>query len=336
MSVRARLDSLLSRRIAVLDGAMGTMIQRLRLDESAFRGERFTTHPLDLRGDNDVLVLTQPGAIRSIHDAYLEAGADVIETNTFNSNTISQSDYGLSDRVYELNAEGARLAREAADAWTARTPERARFVAGSIGPTDRMLSTTRGVDRRTAGGVTFDEMKAAYVDQIRGLVDGGVDLLLIETIVDASGAKAVIAARDDVLAASGRDVPLMLSVTLTERGRTFTGQTLDEFCATVEDARPWSIGINCAFGARGLRPHLAELSRIADAWISVCPNAGLPNALGEYDQGPDEMAVLLGDFVASGFADIVGGCCGTTPEHVARAVRAIDGVTPRRHRHTRS
>jgi 5-methyltetrahydrofolate--homocysteine methyltransferase len=328
-----QLDKLLSERILVLDGAMGTMIQRHRLDEAAFRGPRFAAHGHDLQGNNDVLILTQPDVIRGIHDEYLNAGADIIETNTFNSNTASQADYGLEAFVYELNFEGATLARAAADACTARTPDRPRFVAGSIGPTSRTLSISPDVNNPAFRAISFDGLKDAYAEQIRGLIEGGVDLLLVETIFDTLNAKAAFMAIDDVQSRLGKELPLMVSVTVTDRsGRTLSGQTIDAFYISIEHARPWSVGVNCALGARDMRPYLAELARQAQCWVSAYPNAGLPNAFGQYDELPDETAALLRDFAESGFANILGGCCGTTPDHIRAIAAAVKGVPPRARR----
>jgi 5-methyltetrahydrofolate--homocysteine methyltransferase len=327
---RQQLDDLLARRILLLDGAMGTMIQRYRLDERDFRGERFTDHPRDLKGNSDVLVLTRPDVIGAIHREYLDAGADIIETNTFNGNAVSQADYGLESLVYEINATGARLAREAADEFTRASPDRPRFVAGSIGPANRTLSISPDVNNPAFRAVTFDQVKAAYADQVRGLIEGGVDLLLLETIFDTLNAKAAIVAVQEVQEALGASVPLMISVTITDRsGRTLSGQTLDAFSISIEHARPWSVGINCALGARDMRPYLAELSRTVSCWVSAYPNAGLPNAFGEYDELPPETAALLRDFAESGFVNILGGCCGTTPDHIRAVAAAIKGVGSR-------
>ncbi len=331
MSIRQQLDALLAKRILILDGAMGTMIQRHTLDEAAFRGERFKSHTHDVKGNNDLLVLTQPDVIAGIHRQYLEAGADIIETNTFNSNEVSQSDYGLEPLCYELNVEASKLARAAADEYTKKTPSRPRFVAGSIGPTSRTLSISPDVNQPAFRATTFDQLKDAYADQIRGLIDGGVDVLLLETIFDTLNAKAGIVAIQEVQEEKGVDIPLMISVTITDRsGRTLSGQTLDAFYISIEHAKPWSVGINCALGAKDMRPYLAELSRQAECWVSSYPNAGLPNAFGQYDELPDETGELLRDFAKSGFANILGGCCGTTPDHIAAIVKAVDGVAPRK------
>jgi len=324
------LDDLLTRRIAILDGAMGTMIQRHALSEEDFRSERLAGHVHDLRGNNDVLVLTQPAIVGTIHRQYLEAGADIIETNTFNANAVSQADYGLEGLVYEINLEAARLARRVADEVTAADTSRPRFVAGSIGPTNRTLSISPDVNDPARRAITFDEMKAAYIDQVRGLIDGGVHLLLLETVIDALNAKAAFAAIDELREATGASLPLMISATITDRsGRTLSGQTLDAFYISMLHARPWSIGINCALGAADMRPYLADLARIATCWVSAHPNAGLPNAFGAYDEQPDQTAALLHDFARSGFANILGGCCGTTPEHIAAVARAIQDARPR-------
>src|SRR5688572_27066240 len=326
-----KLDRLLRERILVLDGAMGTMIQRHKLTESDFRGDRWASHTRDLRGNNDILVITRPDVIGQIHRQYLEAGADIIETNTFSSNVVSQRDYGLESAVYELNLAGARIAREAADEYTAKNPDKPRFVAGSIGPTNTTLSISPDVNSPSFRALTFDQLKDGYLDQIRGLIDGGVDMLLVETIIDTLSAKACIVAIEEVQAEKGVRLPLMISVTVTDRsGRTLSGQEIDAFYVSIEHARPWCVGINCALGAADMRPYLEELSRQAECWTHAYPNAGLPNAFGEYDEKPEETARLLQDFAASGFANILGGCCGTTPEHIGAIAKAIAGVAPRR------
>jgi 5-methyltetrahydrofolate--homocysteine methyltransferase len=328
--VTRQLDDLLAQRILVLDGAMGTMVQRHHLSEAAFRGERFANHARDLRGDNDVLVLTRPDVIAQIHEHYLEAGSDIIETNTFNSTAISQGDYGLEAVAYELNLAGARLARAAADAWTARTPGRPRFVAGSIGPMNKTLSISPDVNNPSFRAATFDDVCAAFKDQVRGLIDGGVDLLLLETIFDTLNAKAGIVAIEEVFEEKGVRLPLMISVTVTDRsGRTLSGQTVDAFWVSIAHARPFSVGINCALGARDMRPYLAELARIADCYVSCYPNAGLPNAFGEYDERPQDTGAYLKEFAESGFVNIVGGCCGTTPDHIAQIAASVAALPPR-------
>jgi 5-methyltetrahydrofolate--homocysteine methyltransferase len=339
--LRAQLEKAAERRILLLDGAMGTMIQRLQLSDADLRGERFRDHPQEVAGNLDLLCFSRPADLQAIHEAYLEAGADIVETNTFSSNAVSQADYGLESVVAEMNRTAAQIARRAADAWTARTPERPRFVAGAIGPTNRTLSLSPRVEDPAFRNLTFDALHAAYLEQVRGLLDGGVDLLMVETIFDTLNAKAAIAAIAEVLRERGRDVPLMLSVTITDRsGRTLSGQTIDAFWASVEHARPFSVGINCALGAREMRPFLAELARIAPVYVSAYPNAGLPNAFGAYDEDPETTSALLREFAASGLVNVLGGCCGTTPDHIRAVARAVEGVAPRRvprdlPRHTR-
>lgn len=289
-----RLNALVADRILILDGAMGTMIQRHQLTEADYRGSRFAGHTHDVKGNNDLLVLTQPQIIAGVHRQYLDAGADIIETNTFNANAISQADYAMAPLVYELNCEGARLARAVADEVTVAHPSKPRLVAGSLGPTNRTLSISPDVNNPAFRNVTFDEMKAAYMDQVRGLIDGGVDLLIVETIIDALNTKAALVAIEEVQDEKGVRLPLMISFTITDKsGRTLSGQTVDAFWTSVAHARPWSIGINCALGARDMRPYLAELSRIATCWVSAYPNAGLPNAFGQYDEQPAETGELL-------------------------------------------
>jgi 5-methyltetrahydrofolate--homocysteine methyltransferase len=327
---QAQLDRLLVERILILDGAMGTMVQRRKLDEAAFRGSRFADHSRDLKGNNDILVLTRPDVVSRIHHEYLEAGADIIETNTFNANAVSQADYALEPVCYEINLAAARLARQAADEFTARTPGQPRFVAGSVGPANRTLSISPDVNNPAFRAITFDQLKSAYADQVRGLIDGGADLLLLETIFDTLNVKAGIVAVQEVEEEKGIHLPLMISVTITDRsGRTLSGQTLDAFYVSITHARPWSVGLNCALGAREMRPYLAELARLAECWVSVYPNAGLPNAFGEYDEHAAETGALLREFAESGFVNILGGCCGTTPEHIAAVAGAVKGLRPR-------
>ncbi|MDP7479710.1 MAG: homocysteine S-methyltransferase family protein, partial [Vicinamibacterales bacterium] len=330
-ATRRHIGTLLGERILVMDGAMGTMIQRHTLDDAAFRGERFAGHPQEVNGNNDLLVLTRPDVISGIHYTYLEAGSDIIETNTFSGTAIAQSDYGLESIAYELNVEAARLARTAAADWSKRTPDRPRFVAGAMGPTNRTLSISPDVNDATFRASTFDAMRDAYAEQARGLVDGGCDLLLVETVFDTLNAKAALVAIQDLFDERGIELPLMISVTITDRsGRTLSGQTIDAFYVSVAHARPLSVGINCALGARDMRPYLAELAGVADCYVSCYPNAGLPNAFGEYDELPDETATLLREFSTSGFVNILGGCCGTTPGHIRAIAAAVDGVAPRK------
>lgn len=328
--VRSQLTQALAGRILLVDGAMGTMIQRRGLSEADFRGNRFREHDRDLKGDNDLLVLTRPDVIENIHHEYLEAGSDIIETNTFNGTSVSQADYGLEAIVYELNVEAARLAKRASTVWTNRTPDRPRFVAGAIGPTNRTLSISPDVNDPAARPITFDALRDAYAEQARGLLDGGVDLLLVETIFDTLNAKAAIVALREEFEQRGYDVPVMLSVTVTDRsGRTLSGQTIDAFYVSTRHALPFSVGINCALGAREMRPYLAELSNQASTFVSCYPNAGLPNEFGGYDELPDETGQLLREFAESGLVNIVGGCCGTTPDHIRAIAQAVSGLPPR-------
>ena len=283
MTTTETLDRVLKQRLLILDGAMGTMIQRYKLEEADFRGDRFADHPHDLKGNSDVLALTRPDVIGAIHREYLAAGADIIETNTFNAQAISQSDYALEPWCYEMNVAATKLARAAADEYTAKTPDRPRFVAGSIGPANRTLSISPDVNNPASRSITFDQLKDAYAEQVRGLIDGGAHLLLVETIFDTLNAKAALVAIDEVRVATGVDLPVLISVTITDRsGRTLSGQTLEAFYLSVHHARPWGIGLNCALGAAEMRPHVEELARLADCWVSCYPNAGLPNAFGQY------------------------------------------------------
>lgn len=326
-----RILSLLEERILMLDGAMGTEIQKLMLTEDDFRGMRFADHPVNLKGNNDLLVLTKPEAIASIHNAYLEAGADIIETNTFNSTTISQSDYHTEACTYELNVEAAKLAKSCVDAYNLRTPDQPRFVAGSIGPTNKTLSMSPDVENPGFRAVSFDEVKDAYVMQVKGLIEGGVDLLLIETIFDTHNARAAIMACEQVFEEIGYTLPIMLSGTLTDKsGRTLSGQTLEAFNASLQNNNIISIGLNCAFGAKDLIPYIKQLSKHSKYYISVHPNAGLPNQLGHYDELPEETASLLEELFEAKVLNIVGGCCGTTPAHI----RAIKQMTKNYQPHT--
>jgi len=328
--IRSTLDALLARRVLVLDGAMGTMVQRHSLTDADYRGTRFADHGHDLKGDTDVLVLTQPDIVAGIHDAYLAAGADLIETNTFGATAVAQGDYGLEAHVYEMNVEGARIAKRVAAAWTAKTPDKPRFVAGAMGPTNKVLSISPDVNDPALRSITFEALRDAFKEQARGLVDGGADVILLETIVDTLNAKAALVAIRELFDETGVEIPVLVSVTITDRsGRTLSGQTIDAFWVSVQHAKPFAIGINCALGAKDMRPYIAELSAIADCWVSAYPNAGLPNAFGAYDEQPEETAALVRDFAASGFVNILGGCCGTTPDHIAAIARAVADVTPR-------
>ncbi|KQS65796.1 methionine synthase [Modestobacter sp. Leaf380] len=323
-----RLTALMRERILVLDGAMGTAIQRDRPDEAGYRGERFADWASDVQGNNDLLSLTAPAIIRGIHDEYLAAGADLIETNTFNATSISLSDYGMSDLAYELNVASARLAREAADA--ASTEDRPRFVVGAIGPTSRTASISPDVNDPGARNVTYDELVTAYLEQADGLVDGGADVLLIETVFDTLNAKAAVFALETLFEQRGRRWPVAVSGTITDAsGRTLSGQVTEAFWNSVRHVRPLLIGLNCALGAAEMRPYIAELSRVADTFVSCYPNAGLPNAFGEYDEAPDETAAVLREFADSGFVNVVGGCCGTTPAHIGAIAGVVEGRAPR-------
>ena len=332
MNPTTRIEELkdrLHQRIVVLDGAMGTMIQKRNLSEADFRGERFAAHPCDLKGNNDLLVLTQPELIGSIHREYLEAGADMIETNTFNSTAISMADYQMEHLAYELNVAGAAVARKAADAVMNQDPSRPRFVAGVMGPTNRTASMSPDVNNPAFRAVTFEQLRQAYVEQVRGLVEGGSDLLLVETIFDTLNAKAAFFAIDQYRQEQGLSIPVMASVTITDQsGRTLSGQTIEAFWHSIADADPFSVGINCALGAKQMRPYIEELSKLTPAYISCHPNAGLPNAFGGFDETPELMAADLREFAGNGWLNIVGGCCGSTPEHVAAIAEAVRDLPP--------
>ena len=321
----------LEKRILIIDGAMGTMIQRHKLGEADYRGERFKDWHSDVKGNNDLLSLTQPDIVTGIHKEYLEAGADIIETNTFSSTSIAQADYDMQSLAYELNVASAKCARIAADEYTAKDPSKPRYVAGAIGPLNKTLSLSPDVNNPGYRAVTFDEVATAYTEQIKGLVDGGVDILLIETIFDTLNAKAAIYAakkffRDNHLA----ELPIMISGTITDAsGRTLSGQTLEAFYNSVRHANPLSVGLNCALGASEMRPHIEELSQIAECFTSAYPNAGLPNAFGEYDEQPSQTAHIIEEWAKEGFVNIVGGCCGTTPDHIKHIAEQVKKFTPR-------
>ena len=326
----SELSSLLQQRLLVLDGAMGTMIQRHGLQEADYRGARFADHPHDLKGNNDLLVLTRPDIIGGIHREYLEAGADILETCTFNSTAVSQADYNLSELVYELNFEGAKLARQLCDEFTAQNPAKPRFVAGVLGPTSRTCSLSPDVNNPGYRNVTFDELVENYTEATQGLIEGGADLILIETIFDTLNAKAAIFAVQGVFEELGVELPIMISGTITDAsGRTLSGQTTEAFWNSVAHAKPISVGLNCALGASELRPYLEELSNKASTYVSAHPNAGLPNEFGEYDELPAETAKVIEEFAQSGFLNIVGGCCGTTPGHIQAIANAVAGYAPR-------
>ncbi|TLY25750.1 MAG: methionine synthase, partial [Nitrospirae bacterium] len=325
------LENLLQRRIVILDGAMGTMIQSYQLDESGYRGRQFASHPHDLKGCNDLLCLTQPEIVETIHRQYLEAGADIIETNTFNSTSISMADYHLEHLVYDLNLAGAKVARKAVETVMAKRPDRPLFVAGAIGPTNRTASMSPDVNNPAFRSVTFDQLVTTYTEQMRGLMDGGVDILLLETVFDTLNAKAALFAIDQFFEKHGKRVPVMVSVTITDRsGRTLSGQTVEAFWNSMSHMPLLSVGINCALGAKQMRPYIDELSQIAPVPISCYPNAGLPNAFGGFDETPDIMATDLREFAANGWLNIVGGCCGTTPAHISAIADAVHGLPPRR------
>ncbi|MEO6404685.1 MAG: homocysteine S-methyltransferase family protein [Ferruginibacter sp.] len=320
----------LQKRILIIDGAMGTMIQRYKLSEEDYRGDRFKDWHTDVKGNNDLLSITQPQIIEAIHEQYLEAGADIIETNTFSSTSIAQADYDMQSLAYELNVASAKAARNAADKFTAANPSKPRFVAGAIGPLNKTLSLSPDVNNPGFRAVTFDEVAAAYSEQIKGLIDGGVDILLIETIFDTLNAKAAIYAIAKYKREHNIEVEVMISGTITDAsGRTLSGQTLEAFYVSVMHANPLSIGLNCALGAAEMRPHIEELSSIASCYTSAYPNAGLPNAFGEYDEQPHETAHIIEEWAKEGFVNIVGGCCGTTPDHIKHIADEVAKYQPR-------
>jgi len=327
----AALPALLQQRIAIIDGAMGTMIQRYKLSEADFRGARFAGHGKDLKGNNDLLQLTRPDVISEIHRQYLAAGADMVETNTFGATSIAQEDYGLGHIAHELNLVAARLAREACDAFS--TPEHPRYVAGALGPTPRTASISPDVNDPGARNVSFDELRAAYFEQASGLLEGGCDLFLVETIFDTLNAKAAIFALDELMAQTGERLPVIISGTVTDAsGRILSGQTVPAFWHSVRHARPLAVGLNCALGAAVMRPYIEELAKVAgDTFISCYPNAGLPNPMSDtgFDETPEVTGRMLAEFAQAGFVNIVGGCCGTTPEHIAEIARRVASYRPR-------
>jgi 5-methyltetrahydrofolate--homocysteine methyltransferase len=328
------IEDCLKERILIIDGAMGTMIQRYKLEEADYRGERFKNWASDVKGNNDLLSITQPQIIKEIHKQYLEAGADIIETNTFNSQKISLADYNMQEFVYELNVAAAKCAREAIQEFSVNGQRSTvnRFVAGAIGPMSKTLSLSPDVNNPGFRSVTFDEVADAYYEQVKGLVDGGVDLLLIETIFDTLNAKAAIyAIKKYFRDTKQKSLPIMISGTITDAsGRTLSGQTLEAFYTSVMHAKPLSIGLNCALGAEQMRAYIEELSQIASCYVSAYPNAGLPNAMGEYDEQPNETAHFLEDWAKEGFVNIVGGCCGTTPEHIKHIAENVKNIKPRK------
>jgi 5-methyltetrahydrofolate--homocysteine methyltransferase len=326
------LPALLRQRIVLLDGAMGTMLQQRKLDEAAFRGSRFADHPVPLKGNNELLNLTQPQVVLEIHEAYLAAGSDIVETNTFGATGIAQADYGLAHLAREMNMQAAALARQACDRFS--TPGHPRFVAGAIGPTPRTASISPDVNDPGARNTSFEELRAAYLEQVEGLVEGGADVLLVETIFDTLNAKAAAFAIEEFFEASGERLPVMLSCTVTDAsGRVLSGQTVAGFWHSVRHVRPLSIGLNCAMGAALMRPYLQELASVAgDTFVSCYPNAGLPNPMSEtgFDETPEVTSRLLGEFARAGLLNIVGGCCGTTPEHIAAICHRVESCSPRR------
>jgi 5-methyltetrahydrofolate--homocysteine methyltransferase len=326
----AALEKAASERILIIDGAMGTMIQRHKPTEETYRGKRFADWHRDVKNNNELLSLTQPAIIQDIHDQYFAAGADIVETNTFGATTIAQGDYGMEALAYEMNVESARLARKAADAWTKKTPEKPRFVAGAVGPTNRTASISPRVSDPGYRNVNFDELRAAYKDQVKGLIEGGADIILIETIFDTLNAKAAGYATLEAFDEAGVELPIMISGTITDRsGRTLSGQTAEAFWYSMRHLKPFSIGLNCALGAELMRPYVADLAHVADVRISAYPNAGLPNAMGEYDETGHEMACKIEPWAADGLVNIVGGCCGSTPDHIQHIAEHVAKFKPR-------
>ena len=328
--MNSSLEQLIEQRIVIIDGAMGSLIQSSRLEERDFRGERLAAHPQDLKGNNDLLCLTRPDIVEEIHWRYYQAGADIVETNTFSSTSIAQADYGLSHLARELNLAAVACAKGAARAAEAKTPGRRCFVAGAMGPLNRTLSMSPDVNRPDYRAVTWEQVNEAYREQALALLEGGVDTLLVETIFDTLNAKAALFAIEEAFEQLGRRVPVMVSVTITDAsGRTLSGQTLSAFYDSIRHAKPFCVGINCALGGKEMRPYMQELARIAECPVSCYPNAGLPNAFGGYDETPDDMARILVDFAKNGWLNVVGGCCGSTPEHIAAIAHAVKGVPPR-------
>jgi 5-methyltetrahydrofolate--homocysteine methyltransferase len=330
MKTPQELRAILKSRILVLDGAMGTMIQRYKLGETEYRGERFKDFEHSLKGNNDLLTFTQPEIISAIHEAYLEAGADILETNTFNSNSVSMADYHMEDLVHELNVEAAKLARAAADKYTKLNPDKPRFVAGSMGPTSKTASLSPDVNNPGYRAVNFDDLVELYTEQAIGLIEGGVDFLMLETVFDTLNCKAGLYALMQLQEDTGIEIPIMVSGTITDAsGRTLSGQTTEAFWNSISHANLFSVGLNCALGADQLRPYIEELNNIAWTNVSAHPNAGLPNEFGEYDQSAKEMATIIEDFLQNGFVNIIGGCCGTTPEHIKAIADVAAKYAPR-------
>ncbi len=326
----ATITEEIKRRILVLDGAMGTMLQRYKFTEEDYRGERFKDYPHSLKGNNDLLSLTQPHAIAEVHAKYFEAGADIVETNTFSGTTIGMADYHMEELVYELNFESARIAKDVAEKFTKANPNHPRFVAGSIGPTNKTASLSPDVNRPEYRAITFDELRIAYKQQIEALIDGGVDVLLVETIFDTLNAKACLFAIEEVKEERNIDIPVMVSGTITDAsGRTLSGQTVEAFLASISHVPLLSVGFNCALGAEQLKPYLQRLSNATEFYTSAYPNAGLPNAFGEYDQSAKEMQILVEDYLKDGLINVIGGCCGTTPDHIKAIVEVAKNYKPR-------
>ena len=326
-----KIEDILKERILVLDGAMGTMIQRHKLEEEDFRGSRFKNHSHPLKGNNDLLSITRPDIIKDIHRQYLETGADILETNTFSSTSVAQADYHLESIVYELNFQSAKIAREVADEFTRKDPAKPRFVAGSMGPTTKLASMSPDVNNPGYRAITFDQLAVAFKEQARGLVDGGVDMLLLETVTDTLNVKAALFAIEELFEETGKTVPVMISGTITDAsGRILSGQTTEAFLISVSHVPLLSIGLNCALGASALRPYLQVLNEKAPFFVSAHPNAGLPNEFGKYDQTPEEMASQIEEYLKEGLVNIVGGCCGSTPEHIHMIAEAARKYSPRK------
>lgn len=330
MTVKDQLREILNRRIMIIDGAMGTMIQQHKLSEEDYRGSRFKDYGQSVKGNNDLLVLTQPKIIENIHKEFMEAGADIIETNTFNANSYSMADYAMENLVSEINTEAAKIARKAADEYTALNPNKPRFVAGAIGPTNKSASLSPDVNNPGFRSVNFTDLVKAYGEQANALIDGGVDIILIETVFDTLNSKAALFAVNTILEERNLNMPVMVSGTITDAsGRTLSGQTPEAFYISISHGNIFSVGLNCALGAAQMRPFIEEISNVAECYVSCYPNAGLPNEFGEYDESPQNMASVIEDFARSGFLNIVGGCCGTTPDHIRAIVKSVSACETR-------
>ena len=323
----SQIKDILKSRILVLDGAMGTMIQRHNLSEEQYRGERFKSVAKLQKGNIDLLTLSQPKIIEQIHREYLEAGADIIETNTFNATTISMEDYGMQNYVFEINYSAAKTARRIADEFTANNPDKPRFVAGSVGPTNKTTSMKQ-VGKKVST-IDFDKLQISYEDQIKALVDGGVDIIIIETVFDTLNAKAALFAAQNIIKKREKEIPIIVSATLSDKaGRTYTGETIEEFITSISQFNLLSVGLNCSFGASAMKPHMIQLKSVSPFFLTAYPNAGLPNELGVYDKTPQKMAAIIKEYLHEGLVNIVGGCCGTTPQHIANITKVVDGVAP--------